>query len=160
MYFPKASISLNIAETTFVISAIKTFVKRGGKEYQISDEFSSSLFLLANDCKSMWSEDDWEVYRYMYHLKDFSQKWKVDRNEIFTISILDCDAIMLALQFAYVVESKQAIHGDESAEKRAESIKDVLLPRFGNMFSKNEWNFYFSEVDSYEDDTIEMRAID
>lgn len=159
MYFPKASVYLNIAETTFVINAIKTFVTKGRNEYNISDDFSSSLFLLASDCKNMWSDDEWEAYNYMYHLKDFSQKWKVDRNAEFKISMVDCDAIMLALQFAYVCESKSAVRGDDKAEKRAESIKDILLPRFANMFSKNEWKFYFSEVDAYEDDTIEMRTI-
>ena len=157
MYFPSASISLNIAETSFVLHAITRFVDNKDGEYTLSDDFMSSMFDLANDCRSLWSKEEWDVYQYMYHLKDYTQKWKVDRKAEWTISILDCDAIVLAMQYMYVSESKKAINGDEKALRQANSIKDVLLPRFSNMFTKREWAYYSSEIDASNEDTIELR---
>lgn len=157
MYFPKSSVSLNIAETSFVLHAISNFVNNDDENYSLSDDFYSSLVELSRNCRSMWSDEEWDVYEYMYHLKDFKQKWKVDRKAEWRISILDCDALILAMQHMYVMESKKAINGDDKALKNANAIKDILIPRFSNMFTKHEWEFYAVEIDSSNEDTIELR---
>lgn len=156
MYFPKSSVPLNIAETTFVINAISEFLNNQG-DYNLSDEFANSLLGLAKSCRNMWTDEDWDVYEYMYHLRDFSQRWKVEGNVEWTISILDCDALILAMQYMYVNESKKAINGNDTALKNANSIKDILIPRFSNMFTKKEWEFYLNEIDASSQDTIELR---
>lgn len=157
MYFPKSSVSLNIAETSFVLHVIRNFINNDDENYSISDDFYSSFVDLSSSCRNLWSQDEWDVYEYMCHLRDFRQKWRVDRKAEWTISILDCDALILAMQHMYVMESKKVINGDDKALKNANVIKDILIPRFSDMFTKREWEFYAVEVDASNEDTIELR---
>jgi hypothetical protein len=158
MYFPKSEVTLTIAETTFVTNAISIFVNNN----EVSEEFKQGMMRLLNSCKNLWTEDEWEVYLYMHHLNDWRNKSLIDRRSDWKISIVDCDSIILALQFMYMSQSKKAIEGDSKADDYANSIKDVMIPRFSNMFSKNEWGYYFSETngDMKELDVDELHIED
>jgi hypothetical protein len=148
MYFPKHRVTLNIAETSYVLNSIHGLMTQNEDEnYKISNEYHDGLLILFNDCENLWNEDEWEAYKYMTTFNNFNRKWEVDRKAEWQINILDCDSIIFTFQYAFMRASKDFINGDNNAQEVIKVMSQILIPRFTNSFSDNEWQYYFSLSD-------------
>lgn len=146
---PYASISLNIAETTYVLSAMNMFINNAAPKYGASNDYVNFLTYLVSDCQGIWSDNSWDSYSELYESNLLSneslvKRAGIDRDSYWTISIVDCDAVILAMQFF-----SNNIFEQESTDYNQELINKVLLPRFMSMFTTEEWTEYNKEIDIY-----------
>lgn len=144
-----ASVSLNIAETTYVVGAINDFIHNAAPRYKASNDYVAFLNSLVSDCQNIWSNDAWDSYGELYESNLLSseslvKKAGIDGNSYWTISIVDCDAIILAMQFF-----SNSLMEQQSALYNEELIRKVLMPRFISMFTNEEWANYNQAIDNY-----------
>lgn len=146
---PYASISLNIAETTYVLSAINMFINNAAPKYRASNDYVNFLTYLVSDCQGLWSDNSWDSYSELYESNLLSneslvKRAGIDRDSYWTISIVDCDAVILAMQFF-----SNNLFEQESTDYNQELINKILLPRFMSMFTTEEWTEYNQAIDIY-----------
>lgn len=144
---PVASMAINMAETTYVLSAIKNFISIAAPRYGASEEYVNDLNALADDCMNLWTDEDWD--RYDVHQKsDPNSRGKLD-DAIWTFSIVDCDAMILALQFLSAIATQDAVEGVPDAAQAARDINMSVIPRMANVFSEDEWDSYVAEIERF-----------
>jgi len=160
MYFPKKRVSLNIAETSYVMNAIYELIHQDNKNYQISSNYHQSLLDLFNGCKYLWSDHEWEVYKYVVTFEKSQRGWEIDRDAEWEINILDCDSIIFTLQHTFMRASKDFINGDKDCKRLMEVMSEILIPRFTNTFNDDEWKYYFSLIEDNDSDDEVSQPLD
>jgi hypothetical protein len=142
-----ASLAINMAETTYVLGAIKHFVDLAAPRYGVSEGYVNDLNSLAEDCKNLWTDEDWD--NYIAHQNSEPDARPVLSDALWTFSIVDCDAMILALQFLHTIAVKDASNGIPDSAQAAKDISMSLIPRMANVFSEDEWNSYVAEVERF-----------
>lgn len=145
----QASLKVFMSDCSFIVGAVKDFENSNLANYGASEEFVSDLVAIANDCQALWSEDDWHNYREIFFDQPFDESIPYDdynHSNYWTVSITDCDSIILALQFLEVSARNAYASGDINAVHAMTTIQDVLIPKFTNLFTHDEWKAYDVEA--------------
>lgn len=145
----QASLEVFMSDCSFIIGAVKDFNNSNIPKHGASNEFVSDLVSIANDCESLWSESEWINYREIFFHQPFDESIPYEDYNLsnyWTVSITDCDSIILALQFLEVSARNAYANGDINAIHAVTAIENNLIPKFTDLFTQDEWKAYDLEV--------------
>lgn len=148
--FTQASLQIYMADCSFIDIAVKNFDYTGADECGASEDFMAGLNEIAERCNNLWDEYKWDEYTEIF-AQPYDEDIDYDKYNLpayITVSMLECDSIVFSLQYLSTIAKESYRNGDEGAGDALNQIEAILIPKFVNLFTQEEWDKYDKEASS------------
>jgi hypothetical protein len=142
----QASVRINLLDGIFIRTAITDFLESSRSD--IPDDFYDDMAEIRNNCYSLWSDEEWDTFDSRRGDPEMYEDEEINSNRYWTLNMIECDALILAFQFLYVVCKQKQIANEYGAEDAVGILANDIIPRFANLFTQDEWERYEGEIDA------------
>ena len=137
--FNKATLAVSMTDAVYVASSV-SHLSAMQQHLNMSNDTAEALTSLGSEVIEIWDNDEW-----MEYAEDDSYEGD---HRFWTLTIVDADTVILALQMLAEQASMDAEGGNTEAASAARVLFTNLIPRFTNLFTRDEWGKYEAEIEA------------
>jgi hypothetical protein len=135
--FNNATLIMSMTDAVYVASSV-THLTSMQHDLGMSDDTTEALVSLGEEVIEIWDNDEWAEYGENGSYEGDHRYW--------TLAIVDADTVILALQTLAEQASMDAEDGNTDAASASRVLFTNLIPRFTNLFTRDEWGKYEAEI--------------
>lgn len=137
--FNQATLAVSMTDAVYVASSVSHLAAMQ-QHLNMSNDTAEALASLGNEIIEVWDNDEWTEYTQDDSYEGDHRFW--------TLVIVDADTVILALQTLAEQASMDAEGGNTEAASAARVLFTNLIPRFTNLFTRDEWGKYEAEIEA------------